>query len=465
MGTRYSSKVHSVVRRLMLPAALWGILPNFLFWGVAFWFAIDRPIFNLDYLFVGVMFSVGWRRSACIVFLVFLLLDLLSMAGLVFPFVRFQDVTYLLGLLPYAAPVWQIYAYGVVLLVVMFLCLAFSFGGKVDMGASLVLLNIGLFFYGVHVYQSAEAQTDRWYRASEKIVDSQGLSFINNRSTEFVDLFGMAGNPLVKIGFKGRTKDWADIRPENLNPKILLIIAESWGDMTDKRIQKALLAPLMERKAKFEWLQSGEQQGAIATVGAELSELCGLATHHYNLKPVTDGFSECLPWLLKKQGYVTSAIHGSVGLMYDRVYWYPRAGFDEIHFKESRDWSTHCYSFPGVCDREIASKYISNVFSGDQKRFVYWLTLNTHAIYDARDIHEDLFDCTNYGLEEASELCRMNKLHAQFFNGLAKVIDGESMHGVEILIVGDHSPRIFDATEKEMVREGIVPWVHFKIKE
>lgn len=465
MAIKASIDVPILYRRLVAAFALWVVFPNLIFWAIAFALAINRAVFNLDYLFVGVLFAAGKKYLGGMLLLVCLLLDLLSMAGLVFPFVRLQDVSYLLGLLPLAAPVWQFSFAGLLFLIAGVVYVVWNFGVKTDVAASLIIFNLGLFFYGIYVYQPAQAGTDRWYRASEKWVDSQGISFISNRSTEFIDYYSMPGNPLLKTGFKGETKAWADASPGALNRKLLLIVAESWGQMSDSRIDQALLAPLLERRARFDWFRSGTKQGGIATVGAELRELCGLDTRHYNLKPVKEGFSDCLPWLLKKQGYATSAIHGSVGLMYDRLYWYPRAGFDEAIFKESRAWTTQCYSFPGVCDREIASSYIAHAFEKDERKFVYWLTLNSHAIYDARDIHKDFFDCPAYGLVNGTEICRMLKLHAQFFHNFAAVLDNESMRGVEVLIVGDHQPRLLAMDDVKKIREGVVSWVHFRIRD
>src|SRR5690606_39278501 len=54
-----------------------------------------------------------------------------------------------------------------------------------------------------------------------------------------------------------------------------------------------------------------------------------------------------------------------------------------------------------------------------QKQFVYWLTLNSHAPYDPRDIQKDLFPCEQFKIAAQSEVCRNFKIHAQFFEALA----------------------------------------------
>lgn len=448
----------------LVAAGVYVVLPNLLFWLIAVYLGINRPIFNLDYLFVGLFFALGWRRISTLLLSIFLAIDLLVLTGLVYPFVRLQDVSYLLSLLPLAAFVWQAAAAGLVLALALVIGVSHRYGHKVKRLPMLILFNLGIAAYAANVY-SGEANVDRWYRAEARMIHSQTLFFANTRASGFIEAFSEQGTPLTQIGFKGETAAWADAAPKDLNKKLLLVIAESWGVMKDQRMQEALLAPLLAKQTHFDWIRYGQRQGASATVAAELRELCGLETRHYNLKPVTEGFENCLPAQLKQHGYSTTAIHGSVGVMYDRVHWYPRAGFDEIHFSETDPWVTRCYSFPGVCDREIMEKYISRAFEKDEKRFVYWLSLNTHALFDKRDVHKNLFDCAKYQLSEESEICRMNKLHAQFFYQLAETLASPSMRGVEVLIVGDHPPRILDQNEKQKdVEEELVTQVHLRVK-
>jgi phosphoglycerol transferase MdoB-like AlkP superfamily enzyme len=459
------NKLSQTIKSGLVATAFYIFLPNLLYWVVTAKFGIDRPLFNLDYLFSGLLFTLGWRKISTILLGIFLIIDLLVLVGLLYPFVRLQDVSYLLSFLPYAGFAWQAAAAGLVLTLALLIGVSHRYGHKVNRLAMLILFNLGIAAHATHVY-SGQVNTDLYYRMKNRLVNSQTLFFANTRATNFLEAFNTQGNPLTQIGFKDDTAAWLQSPPEKLNAKLLLIIAESWGVMKDERIQETLLAPLLAKQAHFDWIKYGQRQGATATVAAELQELCGLGTHHYNLKPVTEGFEDCLPAQLKQRGYSTAAIHGSVGVMYDRIHWYPRAGFDEIHFNETDSWETRCYSFPGVCDREIMDKYISHAFDNDEKRFVYWLTLNTHALYDQRDLQKhSFFDCTKYQLVEGSEVCRMNKLHAQFFHQLAETLTQPSMRGVEVIIVGDHPPRILDQDEKQRsVKEGMVSRVHLKVK-
>lgn len=151
--------------------------------------------------------------------------------------------------------------------------------------------------------------------------------------------------------------------------------------------------------------------------------------------------------------------------MYDRKYWYPRAGLDERIFFETKVWPRRCYSFPGACDLDLMQE-IPAFFSKSGKRFFYWLTLNSHSLYDKRDIKNDIFDCESFKINKESESCRNLKLQAQFFAGLAEILKAKEMQGVKVMIVGDHTPIIFNAQEKSAnFVLNRVPWISFNTQK
>lgn len=447
----------------MVAIGLYIVVPNFLFWFVAHALKIERPIVNIDYLIAGVIFIYGWRKFSCLIFVVFLLADLLVLGGLAYPVFRLQDGIYLLSMLPYAGFVWQASAVGLLLALGFIVAILFLFGRKANRLATLVLLFFGVSVYAVQV--SLDELNSDFYRVKSTATGSQLSYFANMGAVAAFDSIFENINPLVPEGFKGETAQWVQANPERLNNKMLLVIVESWGVMRDERIQQALLKPVLAKSPYYDWIKVEAVPGENATVAAELEKLCGLKTRYFDMKAVKEGFENCLPWRLKKMGYKTAAVHGATSAMYGRMHWYPRAGFDEVHFQETDSWKTRCFSFPGVCDSEIMENYISRAFLGDSKTFVYWLTLNTHTLYDKRDIHKDYFNCLDFQLEEDSEICRVNKLHAQFFYGFAEILSNPAMSGVEVLLVGDHPPPILDKNEyKKHVEDGVVSQVHLRVK-
>lgn len=448
----------------VIALTLYVIAPNLIFCLISWRLGLNRPLVNLDYMLVGVLFAFGWRKLALLLLGMFLLIDALNVTSLVFPFVRVQDATYLLSFVPHAALAWQLVLAGVLLFFLVILLLVQCVGYHVSKLPVLLLFNTGLLLYGVKVY-SGQEQTAKYYRAEGGWISSQSVSFADTRLTGFIDSFNLEALPLKQTGFTGATARWQQPESGQLNNKLLLIVAESWGVPKDPRIQQQLLQPLQDAAQSFVWLETGQGRGSMATVLAELKELCGVSAENFNLKQVTEGFEHCLPAQLRQQGYTTTAVHGAIGIMYDRIHWYPRAGFDEMLFSENRSWQTRCYSYPGVCDREIMSEYIADAFSRQGKQFIYWLTLNTHSLYDQRDIHRDLFDCTAFGLDENTETCRLNKLHAQFFAQLADVLSSPKLRGVEVLIIGDHAARVLNKDEFEQHHlESAVGLVHLKTK-
>lgn len=66
---------------------------------------------------------------------------------------------------------------------------------------------------------------------------------------------------------------------------------------------------------------------------------------------------------------------------------------------------------------------------------------------------------------ERGEICRLSKLHAQFFHQLAEIMKISEMSGVEVFLVGDHAPPILDRSEfSANLIGGVVPFIHLRIK-
>lgn len=441
------------------------VLPNAPLWLMAQYLDLARAPVNLDYVLLGVVFALGRVYWGAALFVLCWSIDLLMLAGQVFPFMRLQDVIYLSRLLPHAPLAY------VLLAILLLLCLSASawlqvrYGRRLSMLSALVVLNLALLMYGINVYGNSAAPDRNWLASTSKTIDSQSIDFINLRLGGFMQSFALDGPAFQPTGYRGQTAEWAEAPAGSLSPKLLLVVAESWGSMTDERTQQAILRPLLDKAGQLENWRSGEMPFVGATVAAEFRELCGQWPLHFNLKNVTDGFSDCLPNRLRAQGYATAAVHGAVGLMYDRMHWYPRAGFETADFRETQPWQSRCHSFPGVCDREILHDFVIPAFRGDGKRFVYWLTLNTHATYSPRDLHGDYLDCSTHDLPEHGAACRMAKLHAQFFHDLAQALDDPAMQGVEVLVVGDHEPPLGGAEQREAIKEKTVSWVGFRVAE
>ncbi|PRB84452.1 sulfatase-like hydrolase/transferase [Pseudomonas sp. MYb185] len=423
----------------------------------SWWFDLARPILNIDYALALLLIALGWRWAGGLLTVMFQLVDMLVLVAQVLPFPRVADLLYLLSFAPMAsASLLGLLAIALSLVASKFVTFVWL-GQKVTFKSGLLVFNLLLLM--LYLGSIDGRQTGTTYRHAEGgIVASQTATFLSMRSDLFIEYYS-GESPQLQQRSPGASGPWFDeLAHGQLAPRLLLVVVESWGAPHDPAIQKALLAPLQKLPLEF-W-----EQGTLNIVGntldGELRELCKLHSSRYNLTDIKEGFEGCLPNKLQKSGYATAAVHGATGIMYDRHQWYPRVGFQQKTFFESRAWPRRCFSFPGACDQDIAEE-VETYFSADGTRFMYWLTLNSHTPYDRRDIHSaEGLDCQDFGVDTHLEVCRNLLLQAQFFADFAKLLGTNAMAGVEVVVVSDHIPVIMNAQERqEHFTDGVIPWV------
>lgn len=459
---RFGQKNDFSLRRLSVDFFFVIVFPNLFFFAVAFYLSLGRPYINFDYVIVALLFLLGWRVLGLIGIVVAFFFDILFLLGQILPVLRISDVFYLFGFISVTPLAYQaLFALGAAVLLVKIVGLMRYSRHGIELSTMLVV-NAAVFLYVATLVVSSDSNNRIWRVTDVPLISSLSVTNLDLRRAGFIENFSVDPEPLSKASYVGRTETWLKA-PNDVPDKVMLIVSESWGVTTDS-IRDDLLKPLRNLSQGVEDYEAGVLDFSGVTVEAELRELCGLTTSHFNLGSVEAGFENCLPNQLKRSGYKTVGIHGAVGLMYDRALWYPRAGFDQTLFFESHDWDRRCYSFPGACDFEIAEN-LDEIFSGDSKIFLYWLTLNSHAFYDERDIVDDVFDCEAHEISQTLQTCRNLKIHAQFFSRLATQLNKPEFDGVSVLIVGDHSPPIMNKEEKEQYFETeMVPWVSFDVR-
>jgi len=447
----------------MLLAVSIVLVINLGFFGIAYTVGVQRPWVNLDYAVALVFCAFGLQVLAAVLALVFLLADTLVLVGQIFPFPRISDLLYLLKFSALASTLHQVLIFGVVALVAAKLAGLLVVGRRVTPLSALIVLNsLVVTTYFLAQLRGDEGFATKYWRIQTPAVASQVSSLFQMRNSRFLDFYGHDSDAL-EPGPAGASASW-DVRTDSqIHDRLLLLLVESWGVPLNHDIENALLAPLREIPATA--FETGHTNFDGFTIDGELRELCRLKALHFNLREVKKGFENCLPKRLKAAGYKTAAMHGATSMMYDRRHWYPRAGFDEMTFFEDKVWPRRCYSFPGACDLDMLPE-LENFFSQPGKRFMYWLTLNTHAPYDVRDLRADRFDCVAYGIGEDTESCRLLKLQADFFAGVAQQLRSDAMKGVDVIIVGDHAPKLMNIEEKrENFAIDSVPWVRIRTQE
>lgn len=446
----------SVLKKKSNKNFLYGILIiliiNCLFFLGSSYFGLGRPYINFDYFLVLFFYALGLRFIAIILCSVFLLFEFFALIGQVFPFVRFSDFIYL-SKFTFDAPFPYIMVMGFSLLlfpvIIYLFYLSSELLGKIKV---FVIFNIVVFSFAVmrQLIPDYYDGDKYWKVAKGKLISSVTEYVLTYRFVGFAEGFNTESNSaseyegIAAIDFLSETID----QYEN----ILFVINESWGVPVNDLVQKEIVS--IDSFKDFE-VEVHEINFSGYTVQGEMRELCRKSVANINLKILDDNdFSGCLPSNLKLKGYKTYAIHGATGNMYDRAYWYPKVGFDKAIFYENMSLDRRCYSFPGACDSDIFS-VIESLHRSDEKKFIYWLTLNTHASYDMRDLDKDLFDCEIFKIS-GHEFCRNLKLQKQFFHNLSVYLKDKK--DILVVVVGDHEPRIVDkSTVHEDFKLGKVP--------
>lgn len=436
--------------------ALCLILPNILFWLLT-WFTIgQRTIFNVDYLLAMICFLLPFRITkilGVIIFWLAVFFDAIMFTIYFFPFIDLSSLRYLLPFFSIAPKIYQI---------AIFVFLAYA-------------LILPIFMKKIAKWQNpwlATAAIAIFMMFS--VVDKDlGLSWVSSQFGFYKKVsksnFAIFSQKMPTLSPYPANKETASRRLLQPNSdKILYIVAESWGSARKDSMQKDILKNIYQQENLLEFIHAGYFDFSGATVQGEIRELCQLRIDTgfaLNLLEKNQ-FSTCLPNVLKAQNYQTFALHNTNGQLYERVDWYPKAGFQHIQFGDGMSGLTRCTAFNGICDWEMPNQ-IMKTFSAhtNQKIFYYWLTLSAHNTYYAEDIKTTRFQCEQYGLNPAGEMCRNSKLNVQLMDSVATLIARPEMKGVEVIIVGDHMPPILDGEDtRQHLRWNEVSWLHFKIK-
>ena len=466
----YSKMQINFQSETVLLSLLFIILPNIFFWLVGWYLNLSRPLINLDYILPIALFILPFRLSKIIGFIAFLLaflFDITLFAMQLFPFMDLAAIRYLAPFLS-NAPARYLVLVGIVLLYwVLMPIFIIKISHKVSLKWTyLWLILLGLVYSPLKEYTYKEAPVERFSRGNYFLIKSQYQLYSEHYNSDFISQM----RAIPKLSALDNKQKFASfyLNKKPYSNKILFIIAESWGVARQKEVQQFMLQKIYEQQENFEFINDGSFDASGSTVQAELRELCQLQVMNgYALsKTPNEKFSSCLGNIFKDKGYQTVAMHGASSQLYDRFSWYQKAGFQKILFAESMPANMkRCYAFNGVCDSEIR-KLVANEFQlvKNQKIFLYWLTLTSHAPYEPDDLINSRLDCNRYELSKG-DICNNMRLETQFFDDLAELIQQPEMKGVEVVVVGDHMPPIMgDVPLYKNLRWQEVSWLHFKVK-
>jgi hypothetical protein len=270
-------------------------------------------------------------------------------------------------------------------------------------------------------------------------------------------LSNLRGDP-VKFNKWGTRTLYSEMLATQARPsKILSVSVESLGvplaparwNLLVRNIRKAM-AP------NYVLVEARTQPYMGATLSGETRELCGI---HFNTVPFSDRdlrvFHACLPALLQKRGFTTSAWHGGDSWFYNRSNIYQQMGFEQTHFfgDMAPNVSRVCsYLFVAICDADLFKAAMGS-FGQSEREFMHIMTIDTHL-----PISNSLVGCDP---QSDRQQCLYQSMIEQTIDSLGSAVRNSPTQPDLILVTGDHAPPFINGRVRREFRPGAVPWLVF----
>lgn len=436
---------------------LFVLLPNVFFYFLGLKYYIMRPVFNVDYLILGLF--EPFLPGVLFFLLLFLLFanDLAINLAAIYHFdvanmfSSLKDLSYLdyrytmpkiLTLVVFSAALtglvtWlrrYIRPWGLMRAVLTALLAVFICAVDILNGTSFLHFGDGVSFANINFANSAIRKSGMSAYDAYIFGDDMLYSPVPAGQSATSQLF-------ERLNAKSSVK-W---------PRIVLINIESLGVIKDTVLSERVLSPLFSSAVSSRYaVERGNVPFQGPTIYGEFRELCDVRILKRGLQKTP---TTCLPALLKNAGYRTEALHGFTDMFYGRNAWYPQIGFESVLFAEqlqSLGMRRKCGSaVRGLCDEDIA-EYLRAQLKGsiDTKKFVYWMTLNTHLPLDAQSVAGSTFDCQqDKATRESKQMCYFAQAMNNLLKKVADVVTDPDILPSYIVLVGDHSPP-FQSTER-----------------
>jgi len=306
-------------------------------------------------------------------------------------------------------------------------------------------------------------------KLTEKFIahDFSKKNIIGSFSKEYFTFFSSLGNSKVEtlkdssMGFRAFLNDTTGNQ--------MLIVVESWGELKDAKLQNELNVWIAKKfESKGYEVSAGKSRYYGSTVAAGLREMTntkGDYGYYLNHKSAETPFRSIFDEK-KLQGYETFGFHPYTGLMFLRSIWWKNLGIQNLYFREQYllENSTkknlvngEANYFPSIKD-EIFFDYVLDKTKKTQKKFVYFLTVNSHIPYNAiGNDHSPMnqFDVSKMDItsQAKNQLIHIKNLLEYFSQKI------EPKDWNKILIVGDHAPPFLIKKDRNFYVDGKVPYL------
>lgn len=236
-------------------------------------------------------------------------------------------------------------------------------------------------------------------------------------------------------------------------PNIIVIMSEAFWDPKELKKIKFNKNPTenldrLKKNSIYGYLESPEFGGGTANVEFEL--LTGHSIHFYNPgyivypnEMIKQPYMS-LASILKKQGYLTKAIHSYKGWYYERIKVYKNFGFDEFISEEKFNMPTYKGFY--ISDEYLIDTVIKELEKTTEPTFVFVVTMQNHGPYNDTRYENDGQDIKVLNNNIDSESKQIIETYSQGIydadKSLGKLIDycERVKRPTIVLFFGDHLP-------------------------
>jgi hypothetical protein len=444
---------------------VFGLLPNAVFFLLGQFIFLARPLVDVDYLLVGVLWPwvPVWLGTAG--FAVALALDFVMSTA---PIFHFKTVSLMQSILDafHLDPAYGGLAFGLIVLAIAGISFAVAWAVRHSRRLwqlSGVMLFAAAATFALDVMLSANA-----FRANDNqtLATNIATSALFNISRAVrATLSSQSTMPIVHDVPSATLPVFRALGDGSRLPnRVVVVVVESLGEFVEPAANKLQFAALENADlARRYRIEKGNVEFAGSTVPGELRELCRIRLIVTHPDPAQLPVAQCLPAMLRKRGYRSIAAHGFSGSLFDRSRWYPALGFDESLFIQDIDRilgrKSRCgVSFPGACDTDVVSLLSRRLFEqADHRIFAYWMTLNAHLPVYAPPGSSAIACESSRATTDAAQ-CNLVRHHDMVMAAIRDLALSPDLPPTLFVIVGDHMPPFFSKGQRNLYDQQHVPY-------
>jgi len=438
---------------------------------IGFFIFLPRSIVYYEYaLILGCLLFFKKPVYACMLFLFIFLLDLLNLFSNSYLFSVGEFLSNLKYASLFSVSITHFLAFFVFLAycaIVFYTLKRYSPKIKADRTGFLFIF---FFFYAlifsIDLYNGSTEiiETDKIFRFTKKNVSS----FLSKEYYFFINqnLYNDKSIPTA-LSKSEESATQHNLLADNSN-KQLLVIMESWGLPNDSSFhamfQKTISSLANQRQFKPYW---GQTRFSGSTTAAEMRELVsakGSYKYFFNLQSAESNFPSVFD-KKKKAGYETYGFHSFTGKMFARGNWWYNIGLEHIFFMDdilaanivNNNQLDAGTPFPSIKDEQMFD-YMVQQTKGSKRKFVYFLTVNTHLPFTQNigNLPGELFSEIAAMPVSAEAKNQMKKVAIEliYFINAVKPEDWD-----DLLFVGDHIPPYLRDADRKYFNAAFVPYL------